>query len=159
MAVPGSGAITMLGIAQERKYGSYGFGTISSPITMFDLLNGGGSNGFPALNECPQPNVPSYSMSGWYGYNQTESCGGGCTATFLGYDPEDNPDAACSAKFPYTVYTQSTTPLAPWQDDSPIFDDDECSNPAEPGWYSNGEEVAFFDGGAWINVMPCGLIF
>jgi hypothetical protein len=86
MAVPSSGAITMLGIAQERKYGLYGFGTISFPITMFDLLNGGGSNGFPALNACPQFSTPSYSMSGWYGYNQTASCGS-CDAVLLRFHP------------------------------------------------------------------------
>jgi len=157
MAVPDSGAITMLGIAQERKYGSYGFGTISSPITMFDLLNGGGANAFPSLNSCPQPNVPSYSMSGWYGYNQTASCGGGCTDTFLGFEDADgDPFAACFSKNPLTFYTQSAFPVAPWQDDSPVFSVDTCSGPLSPGWYSNGEEVAFFDGGAWENVMPCG---
>ena len=116
MAVPGSGAITMLGIAQERKYGAYGFGTISFPITMFDLLNGGGNNGFPALNECPQPNVPSYSMSGWYGYNQTESCGE-CYETIL-YNAEGDPFEACYSDKPLPFYKPSDSPEAPWQDDS-----------------------------------------
>ena len=155
MAVPDSGAITMLGIAQERKYGSYGFGTISSPITMFDLLNSGGANAFPDLNACPQPNVPSYSMSGWYGYNQTASCGGGCIEIIL-WRGEEDPFEACISKKPFPFYKPTDSPEAPWQDGSPIFEDGECSFPAQPGWYTNKEEVAFWDGVAWDAVMPCG---
>jgi len=41
MAVPSSGTLTMLGLAQERKYGTYGSGTISFSILMTDLINGG----------------------------------------------------------------------------------------------------------------------
>ncbi len=154
MAVPGSGPITMLGVAQERKYGAYGFGVISFPITMFDLLNGGGSNGFPALNECPYANIPSYSMSGWYGYNQTASCSD-CYEIIL-YVSEGDPFEACYSEKPLPFYKPTDSPEAPWQDGSPIFEDGDCQFPAQPGWYSNQEEVAFWDGGAWENVMPCG---
>ena len=34
MAVPSSGVLTMLGIAQERKFSTYGTGTISNPILL-----------------------------------------------------------------------------------------------------------------------------
>ena len=154
MAVPSTGAITMLGVAQERKYGTYGSGTISSPITMFDLLNGGGANAFPALNECPQPNTPSYSMSGWYGYDERASCGG-CAATTLTFDFKD-PNAACGSREPLTFYTSSTTPGAPWQDGAAIYSDSKCSDPVLNGWYSNAQEAAFWDGRGWIDVFPCG---
>ena len=73
MAVPASGTLTMLGIAQERKFGTYGTGTISSPILMTDLINSGGSNSFPALNtsgtSVPNTSAP-HAMSEWYGYDQ-----------------------------------------------------------------------------------------
>ena len=73
MAVPASGTLTMLGIAQERKFGTYGTGTISSPILMTDLINSGGSNSFPALNtsgtSVPNTTTP-HAMSEWYGYDQ-----------------------------------------------------------------------------------------
>lgn len=154
MAVPDSGPITMLGVAQERKYGTYGSGTISFPITMFDLLNGGGSNGFLTLNECPYANTPSYSMSGWYGYNQTASCGGGCVPTFLTFDFDD-PIAACFSPEQLTFYTKSTIPGAPWQDNSPIFSDGSCLDPVLDGWYSNGEEVVYYSRGRWQEPMPC----
>lgn len=155
MAVPDSGPITMLAVAQERKYGTYGSGTISFPITMFDLLNGGGSNGFPALNECPYANTPSYSMSGWYGYNQTASCGGGCVPTYLGFGFE-SPEEACFFSEQLEFYTTSTMPEAPWRDNSPIFSDNRCSGPVLDGWYSDGREVAYYSRGRWNEVLPCG---
>ena len=152
MAVPSSGAITMLGIAQERKYGFYGFGTISFPITMFDLLNGGGSNGFPALNACPQFSTPSYSMSGWYGYNQTASCGS-CDAVLLRFSPS-SPSVACNSSKQFTYYAEAPCD-APWENGTPIYSDAQCANPAAPCWYSNGEQVAQYFGEMWTVIDSC----
>lgn len=60
MAVPTSGVLTMLGLAQEALYGTYGSGTITSPIHMYDLVNGGNSagsgNSYPAVNTSCLPN-------------------------------------------------------------------------------------------------------
>tara|TARA_R110000787_G_scaffold2497_4_gene9929 strand:- start:1064 stop:1561 length:498 start_codon:yes stop_codon:yes gene_type:complete len=73
MAVPASGTLTMLGLAQERKFGTYGTGTIASPILMTDLINGGGLNSFPALNTISpsKPNTTTpHAMSEWYSYDQ-----------------------------------------------------------------------------------------
>lgn len=154
MAVPSSGPITMLGIAQERKYGTYGFGTISYPITMFDLINGGGANGFPGLNVCPQPNVPSYSMSGWYGYNQTATCGG-CVQVELQYDRFDS-FLACNSE-PLIYSTDSSIPQFPWQDGGRVYTDDTCTDIAPGGWYSSPPEVAFWDAkkGTWTIIELC----
>jgi len=154
MAVPGTGAITMLGVAQERKYGTYGSGTISSPITMFDLLNGGGANAFPSLNSCPQPNTPSYTMSDWYGYDQSASCSS-CAQVNAYYDPKD-PFNACQSK-PVVLFSSSTDPSAPWNDGVPFYDDPACSNPAPGGWYSNRKEVAYWDerGARWTVIELC----
>jgi|13_taG_2_1085334.scaffolds.fasta_scaffold06187_2 hypothetical protein len=69
MAVPGSGILTMLGIAQERKFSTYGTGTISNPILYTDLINGGGLNSFPALKTSCNT-TPTYSLNSWYGYDQ-----------------------------------------------------------------------------------------
>ena len=73
MAIPSTGTLTMLGIAQERKYSTYGSGTISNPILMTDLINGGGLNSFPALNTSSpsKPNTSTpHAMNEWYGYDQ-----------------------------------------------------------------------------------------
>ena len=60
MAVPSSGTLTMLGLAQEALYGTYGSGTITSPIHLYDLVNGGNSagsgNSYPAVNQNCTPN-------------------------------------------------------------------------------------------------------
>lgn len=155
MAVPGTGAITMLGVAQERKYGTYGSGTISSPITMFDLLNGGGANAFPALNQCPQPNTPSYTMSDWYGYNQSASCSS-CVQVGTFYDLRDSVTACKSSKI-VILYSSSSDPNTPWNDGVPFYEDPACSQPAPGGWYSNHQEVAFWDDrvGKWTVIEMC----
>jgi hypothetical protein len=60
MAVPTSGVLTMEGLAQEALYGTYGSGTITSPIHMYDLVNGGNSagsgNSYPTINTGCTPN-------------------------------------------------------------------------------------------------------
>ena len=60
MAVPTSGAISMLGLAQESLYGTYGSGSITSPIHLYDLVNGGedegSGNDYPTVNTSCAPN-------------------------------------------------------------------------------------------------------
>jgi hypothetical protein len=60
MAVPTTGTLTMLGLAQEALYGTYGSGTITSPIHLYDLVNGGNSagsgNSYPTVNTGCTPN-------------------------------------------------------------------------------------------------------
>jgi len=60
MAVPTSGAISMLGLAQEAFYGTYGTGVIAEPIHLYDLVNGGDSAGsgddYPTVNSGCTPN-------------------------------------------------------------------------------------------------------
>lgn len=60
MAVPTSGALSMLDIAQEALYGTWGSGTITGPISMYDMINGGNTNGsgnsYPTVNTGCTPN-------------------------------------------------------------------------------------------------------
>jgi hypothetical protein len=60
MAVPTSGAISMLGLAQEAFYGTYGTGVIADPIHLYDLVNGGDDAGsgddYPTVNSDCTPN-------------------------------------------------------------------------------------------------------
>ena len=60
MAVPTSGALSMLGLAQEAFYGTYGTGVIAEPIHLYDLVNGGDSAGsgddYPTVNSGCTPN-------------------------------------------------------------------------------------------------------
>jgi hypothetical protein len=57
MAVPSSGTLSMLDIAQECKHGTYGSGSITGPISMYNLINGGNTGGavtsgetYPSIN-------------------------------------------------------------------------------------------------------------
>lgn len=77
MAVPSSGVLTMVGIAQERLYGTYGSGVITGPIVMTDLINGGSiggsGNSYPSLNTSSpsKPNTSTpHAMNEWYSYDQ-----------------------------------------------------------------------------------------
>ena len=60
MAVPTSGALSMLDIAQEALYGTWGSGTITGPISMYDMINGGNAHGsgnsYPTVNDGCTPN-------------------------------------------------------------------------------------------------------
>ena len=60
MAVPGSGALNMLNMAREALYGTWGSGTITGPISLYDMVNGGNTNGsgnsYPAINQGCLPN-------------------------------------------------------------------------------------------------------
>jgi len=168
MAVPGSGAITMLGLARERLYGSYGSVAIPSfPITLFDLVNGGGANGFPALNTCGV--IPNYSMASWYSYDQTASCFcniGDCCEFAVGYDPGD-PFSACfnwnigNTEFHYLSVDTIPNYLPPWVNASQIYDGDGCEQPSPPGYYamldSNFGVVrySYWDGGNWSKAFTC----
>ena len=64
MAVPSSGTLSMLDIAQECKHGTYGSGSITGPISMYNLINGGNTGGavtsgetYPTINtnDTPHP--------------------------------------------------------------------------------------------------------
>tara|TARA_R110001606_G_scaffold54536_3_gene133844 strand:+ start:707 stop:1195 length:489 start_codon:yes stop_codon:yes gene_type:complete len=162
MAVPGSGTLTLEGIAQERLYGTYGSGLVSQQITMTDLINGGGPNPFPALNTS-SPSVPSVSkpwpMSDWYNYEQNAS-GPGCNIVFLGFDPFD-PVVACENTAEPNYFSGAGNPGVIFN--FSLYDDPGCTNFAPFGWYANpavneraqwsiqrGQQFP-----SWSNIQPC----
>ncbi len=72
MAIPTSGVLSVYAMAQEALYGTYGSGTITGPISIYDMVNGGDSHGsgnsYPTVNDNCTPNplertaVPLYQM-------------------------------------------------------------------------------------------------
>ena len=60
MAVPASGQLSQLAMAQEALYGTYGSGSVTGPISLYDMTNGGNTNGsgnsYPAVNTACTPN-------------------------------------------------------------------------------------------------------
>ena len=77
MSVPSSGNISMLGLAIEKVYDNYSStSTPTGPYSMYDLVNGGNTNGsevsFETTNDESQyyPNTVSpHKFSEWYSYN------------------------------------------------------------------------------------------
>lgn len=63
MAVPTSGSLSMLDMAQEALYATYGTGSVTGPISLYDMTNGGNSNGsgnsYPTVNTSCTPNPAS----------------------------------------------------------------------------------------------------
>ena len=66
MAVPSSGSLSMLDIAQEALYATYGTGSVTGPISMYDMMNGGNTKGsgnsYPSLNTSCDPH-PGTSLN------------------------------------------------------------------------------------------------
>ena len=60
MAVPASGQLSQLAMAQEALYGTYGSGSVTGPISLYDMVNGGNTNGsgnsYPTVNTACTPN-------------------------------------------------------------------------------------------------------
>lgn len=161
MAVPGSGTLTLFGIAQERLYGTYGSGIISNPILMTDLINGGGLNSFPALNTS-SPSVPGtstpYGMSEWYGYEQNS--GPACFNYDLAFDPFSQFEACSNPPEP-VYYSGAADPTQIYN--NLLYKDNVCSVYADFGWYANPAtgEVAQWSiprgqqFPSWSNIQPC----
>ncbi len=63
MAVPTSGSLSMLDMAQEALYATYGTGSVTGPISMYDMMNGGNTKGsgnsYPSINTACTPNPAS----------------------------------------------------------------------------------------------------
>ena len=77
MAVPTSGTLSQLALAQEALYATYGSGTITGPISLYDMVNGGNTNGsgnsYPAINQNCLPNPANRTYSSFTAsiYGQT----------------------------------------------------------------------------------------
>jgi hypothetical protein len=132
MAVPSSGALTLLGIAQERYYSTYGTGSITGPIVYEDLINGGNTGGsgmsYPALNTAsssvPTTTTP-WPMDEWYDYDQSA----GCTAVTLGYG--STATIACAANGA-TYYTPDITDIF----NNYLYSNSTCTTYAATGTYA-----------------------
>ena len=79
MGVPtGTVALSLRNIARERYHGDYGGGgSITGPVSMYDMLNGGNAGGglnYPPLNVACGNVTPNGSIDSWRGYCQIWLC-------------------------------------------------------------------------------------
>jgi hypothetical protein len=107
MAVPNSGTLSQLAMAQEALYGTYGSGSITGPISLYDMVNGGNTNGsgnsYPAVNTGCLPNPANRSSLALT--NVAQGMGGGAART-LYYNA--NIGAASNLSAGDQLYTDAT---------------------------------------------------
>ena len=159
MAVPASGTLTMLGIAQERKFSTYGSGVFANPILMTDLINGGGLNSFPALNvnSPSKPNTSTpHSMSEWYGYDQDYAPPVECEVIELRFTVKyRNGSDACFARESVERFTPNPKNWYAFT----LYADGDCKEGiwAASGVYSDGSTWGIWDGksGVWNEIGFC----
>ncbi len=110
MAVPSSGTLSQLVLAQEALYGTYGSGSVTGPISLYDMVNGGNTNGsgnsYPTVNTCGTPNP---ATRGYLTLTAvTDPMGSGTQ----NYDYSGGIGAASNLTVGHTLYTNTglTTP-------------------------------------------------
>ena len=115
MAVPSSGTLSMLGLAREKVYDNYSStSTPTAPYSMYDLVNGGNTNGsgvsFDTTNTAstsyPDTSTP-HQMSEWYSYDHDAV---GYTA-FAGTSSQSTAAAGCSPSRSNTYYHNGSNTL------------------------------------------------
>lgn len=153
MAVPSSGALSMQDMAQEALYGTWGSGTITSPISLYDLVNGGNTGGsgntYPTVNvNClPNPVTRGSSVQLKQVYKRT---GSQVSGPFTHYFASSQASNANSITTSTIIYSDSnlTTPvgefgtssnLAYWyQDASGLSNSDRvCGYDFDGSWDTN----------------------
>ena len=88
--VPSSGILSMLALAQEALYGTYGSGTITGPISTYDLMNGGTTGGsgntYPTLNTSCAPNPSDCAGTATYASTTGLNTSGGSITIYYRSD-------------------------------------------------------------------------
>jgi hypothetical protein len=155
MAVPKSGILTLEGIAQERKFGTYGSGAVKQ-VDLAGLLLTGGINNYPALNQNSplKPNTSTpHAMSEWYGYDQDAAAPAECDRVEIRYTSRYREAGdACFAKF-YEVDGSAKNPF-----NSKIYAiETDCKEPAPSGAYSYNNTAAIWSAKteSWSNLTLC----
>ena len=112
MAVPSSGQLSQLAMAQEALYGTYGSGSVTGPISLYDMVNGGNTNGsgnsYPTINTGCTPNP---ATRGYLSLTAvTDAMGTGSTTYYY----SAGVGAASNLQVGHTLYTNTslTTPAA-----------------------------------------------
>ena len=115
MAIPTSGVLSIYAMAQEALYGTYGSGTITGPISIYDMVNGGNSHGsgnnYPTVNDNCSPNpiertaVPLYQMYQSSQFNDSAPVDSG---PFTYYVNQDDATLASSLGDGDRIYSDST---------------------------------------------------
>ena len=135
MAVPSSGPLTLEGLAQECYYGTYGSGTITDPIYISDLINGGNAAGsgmvYPPINQQSPQHPTTTVFSDFYGYDSTYSPV--TTYPIVLYYDQFDPFVACANPGNQQTYYMDTPNF---QGATQLWDNAGGTILSQPGFYA-----------------------
>ena len=127
MAIPTSGVLYMKYMAQEALYGTWGSGTITGPISLYDMTNGGNANGsgnsYPAVNQNCTPN-PADRTDNYVELKQVyKKANTVTTGPFTHYFNPAQATSASAITGSTVLYSDSalTTPVGEWGTSSGLF--------------------------------------
>jgi len=136
MAVPSSGALSLLDMAQECAYGTWGSGSITNPISVRDLVAGGNSYGsgqsYPSINTSSSSYPPSstpVTFNSFYSYDKDASS----LTSFSSSSGTTNSKAVCSQSIDQTYYHDGSS-SHPAVNDS-VYSDSGGSSALSDGHY------------------------
>ncbi len=141
MAVPSSGALSLLDMAQECAYGTWGTGSITNPISVRDLVAGGNSYGsgqsYPSINTSSSSYPPSstpVTFNSFYSYDKDASS---LTSFMSSTMQGKNPCGLGSGFINQTYYSTSVSSGIPAVG-STVYSDSGGSSPLSDGNYKVG---------------------
>ena len=141
MAVPSSGALSLLDMAQECAYGTWGSGSITNPISVRDLVAGGNSYGsgqsYPSINTSSSSYPPSttpVTFQSFYSYDQDASS----LTSYSSASGTTNSKAFCSQSIDQTYYHDGSSTHPAVNDN--VYSDSAGSNPLDDGYYKAFEK-------------------
>ena len=136
MAVPSSGALSLLDMAQECAYGTWGSGSITNPISVRDLVAGGNSYGsgqsYPSINTSSSSYPPSstpVTFQSFYSYDKDASSVTSFSASFGGGSGK----AVCGSSTGVTYYHDGSGTYPAVNDN--VYTDSGATNPMADNYY------------------------
>ncbi len=165
MGVPSSGTLEMVKIARERRWANYsGNGTITAPISMYNLILSGNTGG--AVNSgdtylSPNPSSPTvlpgagpgnqpWRFSDFYGYEQVSAR----TAFNYIYDSSSGPNGSCNIGITQGPYYHTGLNLMPSVGDVVYQGAAPSTTKAAAGYYTPYTTTGFppTSSGQWFQV-------
>jgi len=171
MGVPSSGTLEMIKIARERRWANYsGNGTITGPISMYNLILGGNTGGAvnsgdtylspnasspTVLPGGPPPIDTPYRFSNFYGYEQV-------TARFAFnyvFSSSSGTNGSCLIGIPTGPYYHTGLNLTPSVNDIVYQGAAPSTTVAGPGYYTPYTTTfPFTSSFNWFRIISNGVV-
>ena len=144
MAIPASGTLDLLSMAQECAYGTYGSGTITGAISLRDLVAGGNDFGsgqsYPSINTSSSsfpPNTTPVQFNSFYGYDKDAVS----LTSFPGSTGTSSGKAVCALAVNQTYYHDGDSTLPAVGDN--VYSNAAGTSPLADNLYKIGTQGKF----------------